>query len=520
MPSSIGSVGTAYSYSGGSVSVSFPSVSNGQCRILAVNVGDKADPRTWSVSDANFGSPILTMDGDGNRFGIYVDNATATRSSGSVTFSVSANAPNPYPEIAAVGDAWDAPVRANQSGGAWAYGQDEATATPITAPSVVSPAASSTWLQYIAAANFGRYHTEPAGVTLRGRQASHESLTSVAVGYKSVGAGATNVSDSWEAELPSGTLNGAGYISASLIVGPAGSTITVTGGGEVDLSGSATPPTITTASPLPSGVVGVAYNATLAASGTGPFTWSLQSGTMNPGLTLNSNGTITGTPTSAVTANVTIKCTGAASPAATKIFTLTTAAPTSAPNAPTNLVGTATTASSIALTWKDNSSDETGFELRRKLTANGTAAETAVKSPNSTSHTFTGLAANTTYYFDVRATGAVNSAYTSEISVATPAATTMYAVVLTEANDGVSDINGSSGWTASVWTTPGVGEAVGTLLGQYNGLTFDVALVSGEARLRINLSTASSQVTNGQALKVYLTDGSRATGVIDATAST
>jgi uncharacterized repeat protein (TIGR03803 family) len=57
-------------------------------------------------------------------------------------------------------------------------------------------------------------------------------------------------------------------------------------------------PVISTSS-LPGGTVGSTYSAPLSASGgTAPFTWSISSGNLPPGLTLNANdGTISGTPT-------------------------------------------------------------------------------------------------------------------------------------------------------------------------------------------------------------------------------
>ncbi|MGA8730703.1 MAG: Ig domain-containing protein, partial [Terracidiphilus sp.] len=60
---------------------------------------------------------------------------------------------------------------------------------------------------------------------------------------------------------------------------------------------------ITTTS-LPSGQVGTAYSATLAATGgTSPYAWSLTSGTLPAGLTLNAaTGAISGTPTAAANA--------------------------------------------------------------------------------------------------------------------------------------------------------------------------------------------------------------------------
>ena len=85
---------------------------------------------------------------------------------------------------------------------------------------------------------------------------------------------------------------------------------------------------ITTASALPSGVVGTAYSVQLAATGgTSPYTWSVASGSTLPsGLTLSSAGLLSGTPTSAVSgASVGITVTDSEAPAVsvTKTFTLT-----------------------------------------------------------------------------------------------------------------------------------------------------------------------------------------------------
>ena len=56
-------------------------------------------------------------------------------------------------------------------------------------------------------------------------------------------------------------------------------------------------PTVTSTS-LPGGHVGTPYASTLAEQGgTAPFTWTLASGSLPPGLTLGTDGTISGTPT-------------------------------------------------------------------------------------------------------------------------------------------------------------------------------------------------------------------------------
>ena len=87
--------------------------------------------------------------------------------------------------------------------------------------------------------------------------------------------------------------------------------------------------TITTTS-LPGGTVGTAYSQTLQATGgTTPYTWSLASGTLPAGLTLNaSTGVISGTPTAAGTSNFTAQVTDALSATATKALSITIGTPT------------------------------------------------------------------------------------------------------------------------------------------------------------------------------------------------
>ena len=70
--------------------------------------------------------------------------------------------------------------------------------------------------------------------------------------------------------------------------------------------------TITTDT-LPDGQVGVAYSHTLTADGTTPITWSISSGALPDGLSLNKDtGEISGTPTTAGTSTFTVKATNRA----------------------------------------------------------------------------------------------------------------------------------------------------------------------------------------------------------------
>lgn len=107
---------------------------------------------------------------------------------------------------------------------------------------------------------------------------------------------------------------------------------------------------ITTASPLPEGRVGDAYNQTLAAVGGTPgYVWSLNTGSspLPDGLSLNSAGVIVGTPNTAGATTIIVKVTDSSGGTATKPLALTIA-PTNPPLAittssplPEGIVGTA-----------------------------------------------------------------------------------------------------------------------------------------------------------------------------------
>jgi len=89
------------------------------------------------------------------------------------------------------------------------------------------------------------------------------------------------------------------------------------------------------------------------------------------------------------------------------------------PEPPSDLIATPTSSSRIDLTWQDNSSDETGFKIERR-TASGSYSQIATVGAGVTTYSSTGLSANTTYYYRVRAYKAtLNSAYCEEASATT-----------------------------------------------------------------------------------------------------
>src|SRR5207237_71146 len=88
----------------------------------------------------------------------------------------------------------------------------------------------------------------------------------------------------------------------------------------------ASAPAITTTT-LPGGAQNVAYSTTLAASGgIQPYSWSVASGTLPSGLSLNSGtGVISGTPTATGTSSFTVQVTDANSQTATQGLSITIA---------------------------------------------------------------------------------------------------------------------------------------------------------------------------------------------------
>ncbi len=160
--------------------------------------------------------------------------------------------------------------------------------------------------------------------------------------------------------------------------------------------------------------------------------------------------------------------------------TLSTA--TAPPAAPTSLIATATGPSSIALSWQDNSNNESGFRIERS--SDGTTfTEIGVVGVNQTSTTDSGLSSQATYYYRVRAYNLFNtisySAYTNVASATTAAVGTQLPVNLYHFDEGsgtttVDSVAGNNGTLIGsplpAWITPGrIGSANLSFSG--NGLT-------------------------------------------------
>ena len=91
-----------------------------------------------------------------------------------------------------------------------------------------------------------------------------------------------------------------------------------------------------------------------------------------------------------------------------------TARPLDPPAAPSAVAATALSASELAVSWQDNSDNETGFKLDRRQTMTDTWVRVGTLAADATSYTDSGLLTDTTFYYKVKAYNADgDSAYSA-----------------------------------------------------------------------------------------------------------
>ena len=180
--------------------------------------------------------------------------------------------------------------------------------------------------------------------------------------------------------LPSGlSLNGSGTISGTpTAAGTSNFTVQAADAASADtqalsitINAAGGTLAITTTS-LPSGTVGVAYNATVVATGgTPPYTFSLTSGSLPAGLSMSPSGAISGTPTAPGTSNFTAQV--ADSAAATDPQALSIAINPAAGGSGWSTVAVGTTQTLYGLDFKNSTGFITGMSQTILKTTDGGA---------------------------------------------------------------------------------------------------------------------------------------------------
>jgi hypothetical protein len=151
----------------------------------------------------------------------------------------------------------------------------------------------------------------------------------------------------------------------------------------------------------------------------------------------------------------------------------TTQAAATAPSAPSDLVASATSSSQIDLSWTDNADNETGFKVERSTVQGSSYSQIGTTAANVTTYSSTGLNADTTYYYRVRAYNASgDSAYSNIASAATLAS-----APASPSNISVTDITASSArinWTDNADNETGfeLGHCTGLIGATGDGLVF------------------------------------------------
>ncbi len=149
--------------------------------------------------------------------------------------------------------------------------------------------------------------------------------------------------------------------------------------------------------------LGQNYGDSLSASGgVKPFAWSLLSGSLPTGLTLNTDGTFSGTPQATGNFTFTAQVTDGNDDTVSAAFNITVNAWLPLPG---NFVLTAEDDSTVTLTWNDDAEGETGYEIQRRKRDYLGWTTLAVTDADATSYNDDTAVAGTHYDYRIRTLG-------------------------------------------------------------------------------------------------------------------
>ena len=280
-----------------------------------------------------------------------------------------------------------------------------------------------------------------------------------------------------------------------------------TASAKLSITVSSAPLSVTTTS-LPSGTVGSSYSATLVATGgITPYTWSLTSGALPAGLSLNaSSGAITGTPTAAGSSSFTVTVTDSNSPAKTASANLSITVGSTVPTAPTALAAVAGNAQ-VALSWSTPASNGgsaiTGYDVYEGTSSGAESATPVASGVSGTTYTVTGLTNGTTYYFTVQALNAVGNSASSNEAAATPMAPlSVTTTSLPSGTFGVSysaTLAATGGITPYTWSLTSGSLPTGLSLNASSGAITGKPTASGTSSFTATVTDSSSPAKTASA---------------------
>jgi hypothetical protein len=207
--------------------------------------------------------------------------------------------------------------------------------------------------------------------------------------------------------MPTGTLSGTPTSAGTYIMGvqvsdAGGHTATASLAISISACTSCSPLTISTTS-LPSGTAGVAYSSALAATGgTPPYTWSISSGALPAGITLNGSGALSGTPTTGGSYNFTA-----------------TLSDSSSPTNKTGMPLSINIGHTVSLNWTPSTTSGVGYNVYRSSTSGGPYTRLTANALTSVGYVDDNVSPGQIYYY---VTTAVNSSGESAYSNEAPAA--------------------------------------------------------------------------------------------------